>query len=280
MIDLILTILCSASIVLILKADHSGGGERWWLLAGNYATAAGSGWLLTLGKATVWPSTEISFLALLLSGAFVLSFYLLSKSVAAAGASLSAVSSRLSVLIPVFFSILFFGEMLNAEKLLGLLFALATFISFAFAMQTHNGQGEKRQLWPLIAVFFSLGLTDFSMKLFQELQNAGEKPIFLAILFSGAFLLTLAVTLLKKLPFHKKSFTLGLLLGLPNLFSSWFLIGALEQFPAVMVFPAVNVGIILTTALASALIWREIPNRWGKLAILFGIAGIIFLTIG
>ncbi|HDR05201.1 MAG TPA: hypothetical protein ENN84_08160 [Candidatus Marinimicrobia bacterium] len=279
MIDLLLTILCSASIVLILKADYSGGGERWWLLAGNYATAAGSGWLLTLGKGAMWPSLEISFLAIILSGAFVLSFYLLSKSVAAAGASLSAVSSRLSVLIPVFLSILLFKEILNVEKLLGLLFALATFIFFALAMQSRNSQGEKRQLWPLIAVFISLGLTDFSMKLFQELQKAGEKALFLAILFSGAFFLTLAVSLLKKLPFHKKSFSLGLILGLPNLFSSWFLIGALEQFPAVMVFPAVNVGIILVTALASVLIWREIPNLWGRLAIISGIAGIIFLSI-
>ncbi len=278
MIDLVLSILCSAAIVLILKADHSGGGERWWLLAGNYATAALSGWLLALGKFTAWPSLQISLLALILSGAFVLSFYLLSKSVAAAGASLSAVSSRLSVLIPVFFSIFFFGEGLGLEKLLGLAFALATFLFFALAMQ--NGEhSEKRKLWPLIAVFFSLGLTDFSMKLFQELQNAGEKPLFLAILFSGAFLLTLLISIIQRLPFHRRSFALGLLLGFPNLFSSWFLIGALEQFPAVMVFPAVNVGIILATALASAFIWKEIPNRWGRLAIVSGIAGIIFLSI-
>ena len=72
----------------------------------------------------------------------------------------------------------------------------------------------------------------------------------------------------------------GLALGVPNVFSTVFLLAALALVPAIIVYPLINVGIILFTTLLAFVIWKEKLNRWGILALTSGLLAILFLSLG
>lgn len=70
-----------------------------------------------------------------------------------------------------------------------------------------------------------------------------------------------------------------MVLGIPNIFTSYFLIESLMQLSAIIVYPVVNIGIILLTAVLANIFWKERINGFGKLALLAGTTAIIILSI-
>jgi hypothetical protein len=65
----------------------------------------------------------------------------------------------------------------------------------------------------------------------------------------------------------------------PNVFSTIFLLAALSQLPAILVYPAINIGIILFTAIGAYTLWREGMNKPGIAALISGVLAILFLSI-
>ncbi len=68
-------------------------------------------------------------------------------------------------------------------------------------------------------------------------------------------------------------------MGVPNVFSTIFLLGALSQLPAIFVYPTINIGIIIFTAIGAYTIWKEKMNKVGIVALISGIVAILFLSI-
>ena len=67
-------------------------------------------------------------------------------------------------------------------------------------------------------------------------------------------------------------------MGVPNNFSTFFLLGALTQLQAIIVYPVTNIGIIVLTTLGAAIIWKERLNIFGKWALIVGIIAIFLLS--
>jgi len=278
---LLLTILCSTSISIILKYSDTKKGEPIVLLAGNYLVASLIGLALLLVN-----ENKIFSIQTLLFGAglgllFVLSFFAFAKAISFAGTGLATTSSRLSVIIPILFSIIIFNEMPNKLHLVGFGFTLITFILFYFSVRGNHkdGEGVLKYLF-LIAVFVGIGINDFAIKVYKFWRPEQEEPYFIFFIFSSAFVYSSIYIILKKVKISKNTVLLGLVLGIPNAFSTFFLLGALALLPAILVYPLMNVGIILFTTVAAFLIWKEKLNRWGVLALASGLLAILFLSLG
>ena len=278
---LLLTILCSTSISIILKYSDTKKGEPIVLLAGNYLVASLIGLALLLIN-----ENKIFSIQTLLFGAglgllFVLSFFAFAKAISFAGTGLATTSSRLSVIIPILFSIIIFNEMPNKLHLVGFGFTLITFILFYFSVRGNHkdGEGVLKYLF-LIAVFVGIGINDFAIKVYKFWRPEQEEPYFIFFIFSSAFVYSSIYIILKKVKISKNTVLLGLVLGIPNAFSTFFLLGALALLPAILVYPLMNVGIILFTTVAAFLIWKEKLNRWGVLALASGLLAILFLSLG
>ena len=116
---LLLVILCSTSIALILKYNDTKKGELIVLLAGNYLVAS----LIALILLLINPSAKFSSQTLLFGAAlgflFVITFFALALAIKHAGSGLAITSSRLSVIIPIIISILFFSESPNELYVIG-----------------------------------------------------------------------------------------------------------------------------------------------------------------
>ena len=68
-------------------------------------------------------------------------------------------------------------------------------------------------------------------------------------------------------------------MGIPNIFSSYFLIEALKTYKAVFVYPFVNMSIIVATAIIVKIFWKEYWSTYSKIALLTGLISIILLSL-
>ena len=277
---LLLTILCSTSIAVILKINANNNGNSIQLLTGNYFSASIIGLILLLNNTENSYGLELIPLGLFLSFLFVGSIYAFSKSVYLSGAALSTVSSRLSVFVPIVLSIIFFKEVPDRYQYVGLFLTLLTILLFYLSVGTNAIQRDNRkQFIYLLAILVGIGLADFFMKVFQENWVISDKPWFLLWIFFFAFLITLVISIRQGNPLNKFSLLLGMVMGIPNIFSSYFLIDALKEYSAVLVYPVVNLGIIVGTAIIVKIIWNEQWNTYAKFALLTGMLAIVLLSL-
>lgn len=278
---LFLTILCSTSIALILKYSDTKKGEPIVLLAGNYLVALLISLILLILNDTKIFSAETLIFGAGLGLMFVLSFFAFAKAISYTGTGLATTSSRLSVIIPILLSIIIYNELPTELHLLGFAFTVLTFILFYFSVKGDHKEGEGLlKYFILLSVFAAIGLNDFAIKVFKSWKTEQEEPYFIFFIFASAFVYSSIYIISKKIKVSKNTVLLGLLLGIPNVFSTFFLLGALSLLPAIVVYPLMNVGIILFTTSAAFLIWKEKLNRWGVLALISGLLAILFLSLG
>lgn len=280
MIYLILAIICSSSLALILKQGNVKKSNTAILINANYLTASLLSLAFVFYKGTLNISIEAFLFALFLGYLFAATFFIYSKAVGLAGTALATVSARLSVLIPVIFSIILYGESPNIKMILGFLIALITLYLFYLSLKNHNGSPHStRSYLILITLLLGIGLVDFSMKIFERNFLTEEKGTFVFTIFFSAYIYTLGYILFKKIKFEPHTFKLGLLLGLPNVLAIHFVLAALSELPAIVVFPIQNIGVIVFTAVMAYLIWKEKINNYGFAALITGILSIILLRL-
>lgn len=277
---LLFTIICSTSIALILKYSDTRKGDAIVLLAGNYLVASIVALTVLIFSESKSFSIETLFFGCGLGLLFVVSFFIYAKAISLAGTGLATTSSRLSVIIPIVFSIIIFNEEPKFNHLIGFIFTFITFIFFYFSVKGNHSDGDGVMKYlVLIAVFIGIGINDFAMKVFKSWRPPEEEPFFVLFIFGSAFIYSTAYILIRKIKVESYTFIWGLVLGVPNVFSTIFLLAALSVLPAILVYPIMNVGIILLTTLLAFIIWKERLNRWGILALTSGVLAILFLSL-
>ena len=123
------------------------------------------------------------------------------------------------------------------------------------------------------------GGSDAMSKVFEKLGPTEFSDSFLLFCFATAFLLCLGLVLYKK---EKPGFweiLFGALIGIPNFFSAKFLLGALTQLPAVVVYPSFSVATLLIVTLSGVAIFRERLSKTQWVALAAIIIALIFLNI-
>jgi drug/metabolite transporter (DMT)-like permease len=126
------------------------------------------------------------------------------------------------------------------------------------------------------ALFVVLGLGDVALKAFREAAPDIDRLAFTWILFTTAAILTWIYIGTRRVRFDARTFALGLLLGIPNLFSTVFTLLALRTVPASIAFPFINLTVIVGSTLFGFLLWKE-RLRWMSVAGLFVAASAIVL---
>lgn len=276
----ILTIFCSTSIALILKYSNVKKGETIVLIAANYLVASVIAFISVLLYKNPLFTFQTFFFGMILGLIFVLSFFVFAKAIGLAGTGLATTTSRLSVVIPILFSIIIYNETPNEFHLLGIIFTFITFILFYFSIRGNrkDGDGIKKYL-VLILVFIGIGFNDFAMKIFKNWRTADEEPYFVFFIFTFALIFSSIYILYKKIRPETHTFVTGLIMGIPNVFSTIFLLAALAALPGIIVYPLVNVGIIVGTTLLAFIFWKEKPDKFGITGLIIGIISIVLLSI-
>ncbi len=271
MINLLFSVLSSTIIALILKYNSSSKGEPIVLLMGNYFIASIIGVFLIFIEGEIILNLKLILFGILMGGIFVSSFFIFSKAIECSGTALATVSSRISVVIPISFSIIFFSEIPTIFQLSGILLLIPILIFFYFSIKSSTTELRKNSFGILLLLLVGIGIGDFGMKIFNHFFEAVAKPTFLFSIFFSALIVTLVFIVIKKIRIKRNDFLLGNALGIPNILSSFFLLAALEDLPSIIVYPLINIGVIVFTAILAFIIWKEKINKYGLTAIFLSV---------
>jgi len=233
-----------------------------------------------------WPSNVDTFLLMAMGVGFVITFLLSGFSTQKNGMAPTSLANNISLVIPVLINlfILKTGGEINLSIALGLTFSFAAI--YFCSPQLTSADGVKPIVWLLLAVFIAYGLTN---TLFSYLNSSltyfvgGTLPFIMMILI-GSMLSSTIVLIWKSvngtLNWNRNSVLAAIPLGLPNFFSFYFLLKALDAYQnnAAVVLTMYNLSVILLSALTAYVFFKErLTNRqWIGLGI--GCVGIALLN--
>ena len=262
---ILLSTACSILIAHLLKRGESRRLRTLNVLTINYlfafVTAA-----LVKGNLTIQQLPQVPWItwlfAAIIGSFFIANFITYSKSVNHNGVGVSVAAMRVSLLLPVIISIAGYGEELNFKKVSGI---IMVFIALALLMP-RGASIKKDQLkyrWLLLILFLFTGLGDGSLKIYQEdFSMFLNKQFFMGLVFLVAFIIGAVVVVSRKGTFAtREEWVLGAFIGIPNLYSSIFLIEALELMDGAIVYTAVNLFTVLGGTLIGKIRWKDQVSR-------------------
>lgn len=286
---LLLSILLSASIVLIFHAFPQFNIHTGKAILINYATCLFLGNIL-LGENHLFQADMAEqnwfYPALGMGILFITVFSAMGFSARYAGASFTALASKMGLLLPVLTGVFLLGEPLRWNLLPGLLLTIA-----AIWLLTPEKPGEKHEKgWTLLIlplVFIGSGLVDTGLKLIQHhyLQHGPEIDTARSttLIFGSAFVCGVFANLINRQSIvpSAREWLGGLVLGTVNYFSVYALLRALNSdgLPASFFFPVNNLGVVLLALLVSDLLYREKPDKRQKAGIGISLLAILLLSL-
>ncbi len=279
MVSLLLAIACSVLLGFIFKLFERYGVHTFQAIVVNYFTCVACGWL----QAGVLPfgSAERSAAwmpyALMLGLVFISGFNAAAQTVRYFGVTISQVMQKMSILLTVPFAIWVYQESSGGTKWAGFALALMAIIlvnwrqepPLATTALVPSGMGL---LWIPLLTWVLSGVIEMVLVTVQyERLTDTSNPIFITTVFGTAGLLGLVLAIiglaLGRLRFSWRNVVGGILLGIPNYASMWFLLRALDSgLEASVAFPLMNIGIILTTTFGAVWLFQECLSglqRWG-----------------
>lgn len=254
MLYLILAICSSALVAIIMRVAQPRIQNPIGLLAGNYILCT----LLALMMSvpSLGDSGGLPFcigLGIINGLVYLGGFILMQWSTRYNGVVLSSIFMKLGILVSTLISVIWFREIPTGLQVTGFILAVLAIIVINYRKGTTLSRGS----WALLLMLCLSGLSDGTSKIYEVFGNPNIENLFLCFTFCSALLFCLWFMHHKGEQLGKKELLYGSLLGIPNFFSSLFLLKALGSVPGVIAFPSYSVATILVVALAGLLVFRE-----------------------
>jgi len=276
--NLLLAILSSALVSITMRLSETKIKNNLSMLAVNYIMCACLAYVYT-GFSGWIPQGEKWQTALLLGGfngvLYLAGFVMLQRSIQTNGVVLSSTFIKLGLLVSMVVSVVLFGERPAVWQWAGFALAVAAIV----LMNYRPGEGKSGSMAGLLLLLLAGGGGDAMSKIFEEVGNAGHGDHFLLWTFLVAFFLCgILCGVRKELP-GKWEWLFGLLIGIPNFFSAKFLLGALQDIAAVIVYPVYSVATILTVTVTGVLVFRERLEKRQWIAMGMILVALVLLNI-
>ena len=234
---------------------------------------------------SVLPKYDWFFGAILLGFIFISVFNLMAITTQRNGLSAVSVATKMSVAIPILFGIFYYKESINSIKGIGIICALIAVYLATVKPTKDTTTSKKLFLFPIL-VFVGSGIIDTSLKFLENSYvQEQEVPLFTATIFASAACIGVLIILFQlikgtlKLAF--KNVLAGIILGIPNYFSIYFLVKALRQpgFDSATIFTINNVAIVTVSTLLGILLFKERLFIKNWLGIIIAIISIILVSL-
>ena len=188
------------------------------------------------------------------------------------GVVLSSTFMKLGVLIPTLMAIVFFREIPKGTQVIGIVLALLAIVMIHFEKDSLK-EGNKK-LWLLVLLLCG-GITDSTANIFEKFGSPAAKDVYLFMIFFVAGVLAFVLVLKSKKKVSPKDVIFGVILGVPNYFSSRFLLLSLSSMSAVVVYPTYSVATMIVITVVGVLAFKEKLDRKKAIAL-----GMIVLALG
>jgi len=209
------------------------------------------------------PNFSWFYYTVVLGALFIIVFNLMALTTQRSGLSVVSVATKMSVVIPIIFGLLYYKEDLGWYKAIGIILALIAV--YLASVKAKNGLKIKNKylILPLL-VFLGSGIIDTSIKFLEDSFLAkNDVPLFSATIFASAAFIGIMILAGQaargKFEFELKNVLGGVLLGIPNYFSIYFLVQALRSdiLDSSGIFTVNNVSIVMLSTLIGIILFEE-----------------------
>lgn len=303
MFYLFLATLCSASIALIFKYTENSDTNRYVITSANYFMAFFASLVMIfrkglfvdlgvrvpfldeLGQVILSENQVLSQYGSVIWGVligsiaglfFFLSFIFYQKSVKENGVGLSGTFAKLGILVPMVFSIILWKELPSFLQWIGIAISICSILIVNLSKVSSDRLDFNKTL---ILLFLFGGMAEFSTKIYQKYGLNDYKDVFLFMVFLIAFFISTYYTVKLKSKIVASDVWIGFAVGIPNLFSSYFLILALDTLKTSIVFPLYSAGSIVLINIGGLLLYKEKISGKNKLAIVLTIIALILINL-
>ena len=257
---------CSVIIAHLLKLIEYRKLNTVRVLTANYITAAAIAWFTPVKDTGFSFEYEAALpaigLALFVGVVFIANFFIYSKSVDKNGVGISVAAMRVSLIVPVLVSVLWYFDVLSAAQWFGVILVFTAM----FMLMPDKRRILREPLnagWLLVLLFLGTGIGETSLMIFEEdFSSVITKEQFMGTVFICSFVIGFVYLAVRgQLKFNRSEIWLGVLIGIPNLYSAIFLINALELLSGAIVYSTINIITVLGATLLGILRWRDTLTR-------------------
>lgn len=246
----------------VLAANYLMCSAAAAFLTGFPLLPAGEGAALTLGLGTV---TGVLYL---------MGFLLLQWNIGRNGLVLPATFQKLGVIVPTVAAIVIFGETARWTQIVGVLAALCAIL----LIQDRSSQ-RASSMTGLVLLLMAGGISDVMSKVFETWGNAAHGNHFLLMTFATALVLCSLLCIIRRQGVTPADIGYGLAIGIPNYCSARFLLMALTEVPAVVVYPIFSIGTIVLVTLVGVCCFRERLDHRKLIALAIILFSLLLLNI-
>ena len=257
-------------MTIVLKIFRQQRGNRYGIILGNYLTCIVIAFLMLPDKTGIFHADPATVICGIVGGfLFVAALISMQSSIRINGAILTSAFSRMGLIVPLLISTVFLGEKIRSIQIPGIVLIFISFWLISTDKRPFHEQSssDALQVKPLLLflVLVTFGGGDAMARIFNHVGVESENSLYFLILFTIAAILTLILLLLEYRKTGKKlllkEFLVGILVGIPNYFSSALLLKALYGLPSFIVYPCFSAGTLLLVTILGAAVFGERPGR-------------------
>ena len=246
MINLILAVIASVLIGTFMRISERHIDEPISMFLANYTVCSilaklyiGNAGAFLFAEASVFPI----ILGIICGFSFLGGLLMLNLSIRRNGVVLSTVFQKLGVLVPIVVAMLFYGEMPESVQIVGFLIAIAAIFLIYFEKSDLSGKAASKL--SLILLFLINGTSESLLTVYDKSGAPEFKNHFLFFIFFTASVICMVILIVKRKKPSGKELLWGAMIGIPNYYSSRFLLLSLENVPAIVAYPVYNISVIL-----------------------------------
>lgn len=266
MIIFTLAIISSSIIFVIFKLFAKFNVNTFQAIVFNYFTAFACGYLTSPVKWTFYEEnlSNWGLYAFVCSILFISLFFVMGKSSQKNGVAPTSVAVKMSLGLSFIAMVFANNEELGILKIIGVLLAITGVV--LMSISKNKSASEEKAGWMLIVLFVGSGMLDFILNYVTNqpftTYNASMFTSF-GFLFAGCSgVIVLLVNSLRGLTTIRiKNLIAGIILGIPNYFSIYFLLGSYSELKDTLdqssILAALNVSIVLLSAIIGFFFMKE-----------------------
>jgi drug/metabolite transporter (DMT)-like permease len=286
MLYLFLAIIAASTYSILFKLFACREIDSLQAIAFNYLTATILGVVMSLAISTeglVLGGVEWG-LSVFLGAMFMIAFVLMARSTKKVGVSVTTVSARVALVIPVVCSYLLLPNQMEPRWWAIAIILLA--LVMVIWQPKKEVKGEKREglngIFLPVSVFLLFGANNFCLKWAQSRMTAAgaaeqlSAAIFLFAALMGGLYYLLSVKVRR---FSWQALVGGVALGVANFFTTYFMILGLAQLPSGIFFPIYHVGIVALVATMGVVIFGERLTKIQIVGLVVAAVGIVAFFI-
>lgn len=286
MLLFILAIITSLAILVSFKIFERLNVSTPHAIVINYIVAFALGYLYQPYNFQNILSADLIYLSLASGIILSVSFFIYSLSIKYFGISITALSGKMSILIPILIGFLLLGDSVLVHRIIGIIMIFPALYLLLYENDKQANTNKTKFLIFPILLFLFTGSNDSIFKIadtFYLLGDIREVYVFLTNAFAISFIVAIIFILIQKPKINKKQYLktgiAGIELGVLNWYSTFFFLRVIRLLPLSLFIPLYNICFVLLSVFLGRILFKEKFDKNKIIGSIIAILSIVLLSI-